>query len=69
MPETLLEKKEELEEKPPEPVRPPRGFQCKWCKQIGPNPVRRTCNYVENVGMRRIRFCLKCRREYDSWEK
>ena len=65
----IVEETETVEEEKPPQSRPPRGFQCKYCHKIGPNPVKRTCNYVEGLGMRRIRFCLNCRRDYDSWEK
>lgn len=47
-----------------EPVEPePLGLPCKYCKVIGNHPVQRT--YPNRM---RIRKCLSCRREFQTWE-
>jgi hypothetical protein len=46
-----------------------RGYQCKWCKVIGNNEVRRTYKYVPGSGLQRLRFCRSCRREFQTFEK
>jgi len=50
---------EEVETAEPEP----EGITCKWCKAIGNHPVQRT--YPNKM---RIRKCLQCRREFQTWE-
>ena len=45
-------------------VEEPIGIPCKWCKHVANHPVQRT--YPNKM---RIRRCLDCRREFQTWEK
>lgn len=49
-----------IEEKPPET---PTGIACKFCRTVANHPVKRT--YPNKM---RVRFCLACRREFQTWE-
>ena len=59
---TLDPPKEETEEKPA-PTMAPVGITCKYCKTVANHPVKRT--YPNKM---RLRFCLACRREFQTWE-
>ena len=59
---TLDPPKEETEEKL-SPTKDPVGIACKFCKAVANHPVRRT--YPNKM---RLRYCLSCRREFQTWE-
>jgi hypothetical protein len=67
MPDTVLEEKKkeevEIEEKPPEKQLAHVGIACKWCHKVGNHPVKRT--YRNKM---RVRQCLFCAREFQTWE-
>jgi hypothetical protein len=53
---------DKIEDKP-EPKKIPVGIACKYCKAVANHPVKRT--YPNKM---RLRFCLSCRREFQTWE-
>lgn len=54
--------KEQVQEKPA-PKRAPVGIACKYCRTVANHPVKRC--YPNKM---RLRFCLSCRREFQTWE-